>query len=329
MRDAELDAAAITDPRLRQAYQRCRSLNARHGRTYFLATRLLPKGRRPAVHALYGFARWADDIVDEPGPSAPPGEPGAALAQLRRELLAGLDRGGSRDELLAAVVDTAGRYGLDRSLFEDFLASMRMDLSVTDYPDRAALDRYMRGSAEVIGLQLLPVLGTVGPPEHAAPHAAALGKAFQLTNFLRDVAEDLDRDRVYLPADELAAHGVDRELLAWCRQHRRTDPRVRRALAEQHAAAREVYRFARAGIELLEPVSRPCVETACTLYAEILDRIEDQDFAVFQRRAAVGRWRRDRVATSGLFRAALARWESGAPRTGQRDNHQPEVGHDT
>lgn len=329
MRDAELDAAAITDPRLRQAYQRCRSLNARHGRTYFLATRLLPKGRRPAVHALYGFARWADDIVDEPGPSATPGERGAELAELRRELMAGLDRGGSRDELLAAVVDTAGHYGLDRSLFEDFLASMRMDLSVTEYPDRATLDRYMRGSAEAIGLQLLPVLGTAGPPEHAARYAAALGKAFQLTNFLRDVAEDLDRDRVYLPADELAAHGVDRELLAWCRQHQRTDPRVRRALAEQHAAAREVYRFARTGIELLEPVSRPCVETACTLYAEILDRIEDQDFAVFQGRAAVGRWRRARVATSGLFRAALARRADGAPRTRQRDDHQPEVDHGT
>jgi 15-cis-phytoene synthase len=313
--DAELDAAAITDPRLRRAYQRCRSLNARHGRTYFLATRLLPRERRPAVHALYGFARWADDIVDEPRPSATPGERGAALAELRRELLAGLDRGGSRDELLAAVVDTAGRYGLHRSLFEDFLASMRMDLSVTDYPDRAALDRYMRGSAEAIGLQLLPVLGTTCPPEHAAPHAAALGKAFQLTNFLRDVAEDLDRDRVYLPADELAAHGVDRELLTWCRQHRRTDPRVRRALAEQHAAAREVYRFARAGIELLEPVSRPCVETACTLYAEILDRIEEQDFAVFRSRAVVGRGRRVRVATSGLIRAALARRTGGAPRT--------------
>ncbi|SFS99851.1 MULTISPECIES: phytoene/squalene synthase family protein [Saccharopolyspora] len=349
MRDAELDAAGITDPGLRQAYQRCRGLNARHGRTYFLATRLLPRGRRPAVHALYGFARWADDIVDEPRSPASTGERGAELAQLGRELLTGLDRGSSRDQLIAPVVDTARRYGLHRSLFEDFLTSMRTDLSVTDYPDRAALDRYMRGSAEAIGLQLLPVLGTTGPPEHAAPHAAALGKAFQLTNFLRDVAEDLDRDRVYLPADELAAHGVDRELLTWCRQHRRTDPRVRRALAEQHAAAREVYRFARKGIELLEPVSRPCIETACTLYAEILDRIEEQDFAVFHSRAVVGRWRRGRVAAAGLLRAALARQSRGAPRpgragrgdrmigppigrgasTGERDDHHPEAGHGT
>lgn len=317
MSDSELDAAGITDPRLRHAYQRCRSLNAQHGRTYFLATRLLPRERRPAVHALYGFARRADDIVDEPRAPDTCGDRGRALAELRSELLAGLERGGSRDELLAAVVHTAERYGLRRTLFEDFLASMRMDLSVTDYPDRTALDRYMRGSAEAIGLQLLPVLGTVSPPEHAAPHAAALGKAFQLTNFLRDVAEDLDRDRLYLPADELAAHGVDRELLAWCRQHRRTDPRVRRALAEQHAATREVYRFARAGIPLLEPVSRPCVETACTLYAQILDRIEQEDFAVFRIRATVGRWRRVRAASSGLIRSTLARRSGRAPRTGQ------------
>lgn len=312
MSDSELDAAGIIDPRLRQAYQRCRSLNAQHGRTYFLATRLLPRPRRPAVHALYGFARRADDIVDEPLPPDTRVDRSRALAELRRELLKGLDQGDSHDDLLAAVVHTAGRHGLNRTLFEDFLASMRMDLSVSDYPDREALNRYMRGSAEAIGLQLLPVLGTVSPPEHAAPHAAALGKAFQLTNFLRDVAEDLDRGRVYLPADELAAHGVDRELLTWCKQRRRTDPRVRRALAEQHAKTEEIYRFARAGIPLLEPVSRPCVETACTLYARILDRIEDEDFAVFRIRATVGRWQRTRVATSGLIRSTLAR------RTGQQ-----------
>ena len=105
-----------------------------------------------------------------------------------------------------------------------------MDLTVTDYPDRAALERYMHGSAEVIGLQMLPVLGTVGPREEAAPYAAALGKAFQLTNFLRDVDEDLRRGRVYLPADELAAYGVDRDVLTWCQHNRRTDARVRRAL---------------------------------------------------------------------------------------------------
>jgi phytoene synthase len=188
---------------------------------------------------------------------------------------------------------------------------MRMDLTVTDYPDRAALDRYMYGSAEVIGLQVLPVLGTVGPREEAAPRAAALGKAFQLTNFIRDVDEDLRRGRVYLPADELAAHGVDRELLGWCQTNRRTDPRVRRALTEQHAIARGIYERARPGIEMLAPASRPCVAAALTLYSGILERIEEIDFEIFSQRATVGKPRRLAVAATGLSRAWGARLRDG------------------
>jgi phytoene synthase len=209
--------------------------------------------------------------------------------------------------VLAAVTHTMRRYHIPSELFDDFLRSMRMDLTVTDYPDRVALNRYMHGSAEVIGLQLLPILGTVGPADDAAPYAAALGKAFQLTNFLRDVDEDLERHRVYLPADELAAYGVDRELLTWCHVNHLTEPRVRRALAAQHAITRGVYRFAGAGVQLLAPRSRPCVATALTLYSEILDRIEESDFSVFSRRATVGTARRLQVAGGGLIRAWLAR----------------------
>jgi phytoene synthase len=182
-----------------------------------------------------------------------------------------------------------------------------MDLTVTDYPDRAALEKYTYGSAEVIGLQLLPVLGTVESVEDTAPHAAALGKAFQLTNFLRDVDEDLCRGRIYLPADELACHGVDRELLQWCHTHRRTDPNVRRALAEQHAVTRRIYDYAHRGIAMLAPRSRPCITAALTLYSEILDRIEASDFAVFSHRATVGTARRLQVAGEGLLQVWGAR----------------------
>jgi phytoene synthase len=312
---AELDAAGVTGPQLRAAYRRCRELNARHGRTYYLATKLLSPAQRPAVHALYGFARLADDVVDEVAPGTPPDQVAARLDRLRGALFAGLDQGRSDDPVLAAVVDTARRYQLDPSLFAGFMDSMRMDLTVTSYPDRAALDRYVRGSAEVIGLQVLPVLGTTGPQAEAAPYAAALGRAFQLTNFLRDVAEDLDRGRDYLPADELAAFGVGPDLLRWCRAHQRTDRRVRAALADQHATTRAVYRYARDGIALLHPVSRPCVSTALTLYSEILDRIEDLDFAVFAQRARVGPRRRLEVAGPALVRALRAR--HGAVRPGR------------
>ena len=296
----ELDAAGIEDARLRAAYRHCRRIAAEHGRTYFLASRLLAPDQRPAVHALYGFARHADDILDEMNPALDVSARAERLQTLSDRFFAGNH---DDEPVLAAVGDTVRRYGIGADLFEDFLASMRMDLTVTGYADRAALDRYMRGSAEVIGLQMLPILGTVGDPEEAAPYAAALGRAFQLTNFLRDVDEDLARNRIYLPADELAAFGVDRELMTWCHAHRRTDPRVRDALAAQHRITRDIYRYAADGIALLAPRSRPCVATALTLYSEILDRIEAGGFSVFSQRATVGMTRRLQVAGGGLLRA--------------------------
>ena len=313
----ELDAAGVHEAAVRDAYRRCRRINAEHGRTFFLATRLLAPCQRPAVHALYGFARRADDILDDFDPALSTAQRAVRLQDLATRLFDRMTNGTTNaddDPVLVAVVHTARAYGISWQLFDDFLASMQMDLTVTDYPDRAALNRYMYGSAEVIGLQLLPVLGTVGPPEEAAPYAAALGKAFQLTNFLRDVDEDLQRGRVYLPADELAAHGVDRDLLTWCHDNRRTDPRVRAALTDQHAVTREVYARAQHGIARLDPRSRPCVEAALTLYSEILERIEEIDFAVFDQRATVGTARRVRVAGTGLVKAWRARLQK-APGT--------------
>jgi phytoene synthase len=307
MTGRELDAAGITDPWLRAAYTRCRTVNALHGRTFFLATRLLPPARRPAIHALYGFARHADDLVDEPAAGLGPDQIVVRLDRLEAVLGTGVRTGRSDDPMLAAVVDTATRFGIDGALFAAFLASMRMDLTVTGYPTRAALLEYMHGSAEVIGLQLLPVLGTVCEPAEAAPGAAALGRAFQLTNFLRDVAGDLDRGRLYLPADELAGYGVDRALLARCRETGRPEPRVRRALADQIARTRAVYDQARPAIALLHPASRPCVATACTLYGHILDRIEAHDYNVFAGRVSVGAGRRLALAGSALTRAMWAR----------------------
>ncbi|WP_405467959.1 phytoene/squalene synthase family protein [Streptomyces canus] len=314
----ELDAAGITDPSLRAAYTHCRRLNARHGRTYFLATRLLPVERRSAVHALYGFARWADDIVDDIDGHRTPAERDRLLRRLESDLAHGLRTGGGDEPVVRAVADTADRYGVEAALFADFLVSMRSDLHVTDYPTYADLRAYMHGSAAVIGLQMLPVLGTVVPRAEAAPHAADLGVAFQLTNFLRDVGEDLDRGRVYLPADLLAAHGVDRPLLEWSRRTGRGDPRIRAALIAAEAMTREVYRAAEPGIAMLDPRTRPCIRTAFTLYGGILDAIADQDYTVLHRRAVVSRGRRTATAAAGVVQIAAARWcarpARGAPR---------------
>ncbi|MFF4308534.1 phytoene/squalene synthase family protein [Streptomyces sp. 900105755] len=306
MTDRELDAAGISDAALRAAYRHCRALNARHGRTYFLATRLLPVERRPAVHALYGFARWADDIVDSLDPGAGPDVRVRALARLQEELEEGLRRGGGQP-VVRALADTARRYAIDHTHFRDFMAAMRSDLVVTAYPSYADLRAYMHGSAAVIGLEMLPVLGTVVPREEAAPYAAALGVAFQLSNFLRDVGEDLDRGRVYLPADLLAANGVDRELLAWSRATGLPDSRITAALREFEALTRGVYRAAMPGVELLDPVARPCIRAAAVLYGGILDAVARDGYAVLHRRSVVPRRRRAVVAADGLVRVAAAR----------------------
>ncbi|MGW0348661.1 phytoene/squalene synthase family protein [Streptomyces anthocyanicus] len=306
----ELDAAGITDPLLRAAYTRCRRLNARHGKTYFLATRLLPLERRSAVHALYGFARWADDIVDDLDRHRTAGERDRALRRLESDLADGLRTGTGREPVVRAVADTADRYDIDHVLFADFLSSMRADLTVTHYPTYADLQAYVHGSAAVIGLQMLPVLGTVTDRKEAAPHAAALGVAFQLTNFLRDVGEDLDRGRVYLPGSLLTAHGVDRPLLEWSRRTGRRDRRIRAALVAAEAMTRRVYRTAEPGIAMLDPRVRPCIRAAFTLYGGILDAIAEQDYTVLHRRAVVSRRRRAATAAEGVLCVAAARWRA-------------------
>jgi phytoene synthase len=296
----ELDAAGITDPSLRESYGCCRRINASHGHTFYLATLLLPPSKRPAVHALYGFARRADDIVDTLDPHATPPRREAELRRWSERFFARADD----DPVLPAVHDTIERYGIPQEYFEDFLASMAMDLSVSEYATWHDLERYMHGSAAVIGLQMLHVLGTLpGMHEIAAPYARDLGTAFQLTNFIRDVGEDLDRGRIYLPKDELAMFAVSREDL----EARIVDANVRRLLAFQIARARELLRSGRSGIRLLAADSRDCVDTAAVLYGEILDAVEKDGYQVLDRRARVSRRRRLQVAGPGLIRAWRAR----------------------
>lgn len=303
--ERELDAAGVTAPALRDAYRRCRELNALHGRTYYLATRLLSPEQRPAVHALYGFARWVDDVVDDVHSGID--DKNAALGAIDGRLQVALRDGATDDPVLAALMDTVHRYDIPVEHFQDFMESMRMDLTVTDYATYADLERYVHGSAAVIGLQVLPVLGTSVPRQEAEPAAAALGVAFQLTNFIRDVGEDLDRGRVYLPADELAAFGVDRERLLHARAQGRADQQVRAALRDQVRRARQIYERAWPGIGMLAPRSRPCVLTAYRLYSRILDLVEGADCDVLSRRVVVSNGRRLAVALPALARAVFAR----------------------
>jgi len=306
--------ATVPPDDLTSAYHRCRRLAAEHGRTYYLATRLLPAERRPAVYALYGFARTVDDVVDVDCVGRSPAERVSALDVVEAQLDDALAGRPVHDPLTGPVVralaDTVRRYEIPVGYFRGFLDSMRMDIPGTpdfhaEYRDMAGLRRYMYGSAAVIGLQMLPVLGTTVPRATAEPYAAALGEAFQLTNFLRDVGEDLDRGRVYLPADELGAFGVDVDLMRHCRRTGTVDPHLRRALAHFVAVTRALYRRAEPGLDMLDPRVRPGMRAAYVLYGEILDEVENSGFRVLDRRATVPRHRRLAVALPLLARAAV------------------------
>ena len=300
-RERALEAAGITDPSLRAAYAQCRAINAAHGRTYYLSSLLLPADRRPHVHALYAFARVADDLIDSldrPDPERLVNWSEQALRCLKDPLAP------APDGVVRAVAHTATALGLDHQLFVDFLESMRSDIHVTRYRTYDDLRAYMWGSAAVIGLMMLPVLGPLS--DEARLPAIALGEAFQLTNFIRDVGEDLHRGRLYLPLEELDRFGVTvPDLAAGV-----VTAGVRRLLAFEIDRARRLYTAAACGVALVEPVSRPCLHTAISLYGGILDEVERADYQVLTRRVSVPSRRRAAVAVPGLVRAAAARREA-------------------
>ena len=297
----ELKAAGISDPELAKSYAECKRLNAQHGKTYYLATLLLPPAKRPFVHALYGFARYADEIVDDLASTLSDTQKAEALEKWGSSVIADIKSGKSHDHIGAALVDTVKRFDIPISYFEAFLKSMQMDLTITQYQNYEDLMEYVYGSAAVIGLQMLPILGTLSDEAYVA--AEKLGVAFQLANFIRDVGEDLDRGRVYLPLKELAKHGVTRQML----EERSLTPEIKSALKEQIARVRKLQAEASSGIKLLSPESRACIEAASELYCGIVDEVEKIEYEIFKKRAKTSTWRRIKVALPAYLRAIKAR----------------------
>ena len=297
----ELDAAGITDPALRASYTECKRLNSLHGKTYYLATLLLPPAKRPFVHALYGFARYADEIVDDLASTLSPQEKADVLRTWSSGVLADLSAGKSNDAVGAALVDTVTRFKIPHQHFVDFLHSMEMDLTVSTYANYEALSEYVYGSAAVIGLEMVPILGALS--DDAYESAKKLGIAFQLANFIRDVGEDLDRGRIYLPLDELAAHGVTEEML----YARVLTPEIIAALKFQIARVRQLQIEAAPGIDLLHATSRPCIRAASELYCGIVDEVEAIGYDIFNKRAKTSTARRIRVAGKAYLQALSAR----------------------
>ena len=272
---------------LEDSYERCRELNRRYGTTYYRSTFLLPRVKRHHVHALYGFCRYADDIVDDLGSVATTAERERALTDFGDRFFADLARGRSDDPVLKAVVHTVRAFDIDPGCFRRFLRSMAMDFTVETYETFDDLLGYMDGSAAVIGEMMLPILEPLAP--EALGHARDLGIAFQLSNFLRDVNEDLDRGRVYIPQEDLRKFDTD----PWAR---RVTPAWRDLMAFEIARTRRYYESADQGLPLLPPTSARCIRGARALYSGILDQIEAAGYDVFSTRVRVPAWKKLAVA---------------------------------
>ena len=286
---------------LQESYEECKRLNALHGKTYYLATLLLPSAKRPPVHALYGFARYADEIVDDLASTLSPHEKAQVLRTWGDSVLSDLRTGESSDLIGRALVDTVKKYKIPLEYFDAFMVSMEMDLTVTRYKTFEDLMTYVYGSAVVIGLEMLPILGYSDP--RAIEAASALGAAFQLANFIRDIDEDIERGRIYMPLDDLACFGVSEEMLL----QRKLTPEIVEALKYQIARVRELQATAETGIQFLDPISRPCIRAASELYCGIVDEIEANGYDVFTTRATTSQWRRFRVAGVAFLQTLFLR----------------------
>jgi phytoene synthase len=286
---------------LAQSYEECRRLNALHGKTYYLATLLLPAKKRPYVHALYGFARFADEIVDDLASTLTPEEKARELKKWGATVIADLRKGESKDLIGMALVDTVNKFDIPLTYFEAFMKSMEMDLTVNRYKTYEDLMEYVYGSAVVIGLEMLPILGY--KDERAIEAATALGTAFQLANFIRDIGEDIDRGRIYMPLDDLAKFGVSEAMLL----KREMTPEITEAIKYQINRVRALQVEAEAGIRYLDPISRPCIRAASELYCGIVDEVEANNYDVFSHRATTSTARRLRVALLAYIQTLFAR----------------------
>ncbi len=256
----------------------CKRITRHHAKTFYFASHCLPREVRANAYAVYGFCRWADDGVDHANNLV---EARSRLDQAHRVLDLAYGNAPAPSGVLA-FRKTIFERQLPRNLFQDLLAGMEMDLAIRRYADFAALDEYCYRVAGVVGLMMTHVFGY--RHERCLPRAKALGTAMQLTNILRDVAQDYRLGRIYLPQDEMDRFGLTERQLA----EGRVDEPFREFMRFQIDRARRYYDEAEAGIpDLIGAASRLTVRVMGRLYGGILDAIERQDYDVFRSRAHV------------------------------------------
>jgi len=263
--------------RLNELYARAGAVTAEGSRSFYFATRFFPREMARSAHAVYWFCRHTDDLVDECDYI----EQGRAdLENWSLKVQSALDTGDSDHPVLAPFLDTVARYSIPHEYPLDLLEGMRMDLNATRYRTFEELRIFCYRVASVVGLMMSHVIGFRDP---ALPHAIDLGIAMQLTNILRDVGEDLDRSRIYLPQEDLDRFGyTETDLRA-----RVNNPAFRDLMKFEAARARTYYASAEPGISLLSRQGRFAVQIASDVYKGILTRIERSHYDVFDTRAVV------------------------------------------
>ena len=262
---------------LDKAYRHCQMVARKHARNFYYAFRTLPLGKRRAIYAAYAYCRLCDDIADDDTPVERKRE---QFAQVRRSLSAALDGGPDADQgpEFQALADAASIFHIPHRYFHEIIEGVESDLVKTRFEDFGELRTYCYGVASVVGLICIEVFGYDDP--RAAGYAIDMGIALQLTNILRDVKEDADRDRIYIPRDEMARFGYsESDLKAGV-----VNDRFRALMKFQADRARSYYASSRPLFEMLEPRSRVCPRVLHTAYGAILDRIEQSGFDVFSQR---------------------------------------------
>jgi len=273
-------------PVMHAAYEHCRRLHRRHDPTYYWATRRLPHDVRLAVHALYAFVREADEIVDGPGRAGDPALRRAELDRYELTLQAALRGEPARDPVVAALVDAGRRHDLPLERLDSYFESMRVDCAPVRMASWEELERYMHGSAGAVGEILATLLGA---PAERRDSFVSLALAFQLTNFIRDVREDWELDRVYLP-------GVTGEQIA----RRQATAGFRESLAIQVGRARELFGQGAGAADVVAPRVRRGMTMARSVYLGVLDRTERLEFDVLRSRASLPPWELAGAVAHGL-----------------------------
>ncbi|MGN6485210.1 MAG: phytoene/squalene synthase family protein [Thermomicrobiales bacterium] len=277
-------------------WERCAEVMSRHGRTFWFASRFLPQEKRRAAQAAYAFCRIGDDIVDRAMEGMPMAEVRAALDRWKHQL----DR--PTDPVAVAFMAVRQEYGIPRETVLDLFTGLEMDLAPARFPSWDALERYCYHVAGTVGLIVAPILGC--REEAALPHAVQLGNAMQLTNILRDVAEDAALGRLYLPLDDLQRYGVDPESVF------AGNPTgdFRGLMQCEIARARDLYAASHEGVPALDLSGQVATLASGQLYARILDQIEEQDYDVFRGRVHVSTSRKLRQLPAVMRTLAVTRY---------------------